>query len=125
MAGRLQKYNDFIQKSKYNMQAKKPLKNSDAKQVKKKLQSDNINLIFQSSKKNSLIFCLFYSKQGKKVYRFVVIPKKTFIKRGKMYIQMIDIKSLTRKLFRFDRIINAKLTQKKFKVNQSSIMYKK
>lgn len=125
MAGRLEQYDDFVEKSQYNVEQKKPKKKVNQKDNLKKLKANNINLVFKSSKENKLICYIFYSKQGKKVYRMVVIPKKSLIKRSKLYIEVIDVKSLTRKLFRRDRIVKAQLTEKKFDVNQSSITYKK
>lgn len=125
MAGRLEQYNDFIEKSQYNVEQKKPKKKVDEKDNLKKLKANNINLVFKSSKENKLICYIFYSKQGKKVYRMVVIPEKSLIKRSKLYIEVIDVKQLKRKLFRRDRIVKAQLTEKKFDVNQSSITYKK
>jgi len=55
----------------------------------------------------------------------VVIPERQLIKRGKMYVEIIDVKAMIRKLIRRDRIVKAKLTDKKFNLNQSSISYKK
>jgi hypothetical protein len=37
----------------------------------------------------------------------VVIPEKSLIKRSKLYIEVIDVKQLKRKLFRRDRIVKA------------------
>lgn len=126
MAGRLEKYQGQVQKSQYHVQQKLPLKKSDQKQNKKKLKADNINLVFKLSMENKLICIIFYSKPNKqKVYRFCIIPEKKFIKRTKMYIQVIDVKAMKRKLFRRDRIINAKLTEKPFDANQNMILYKK
>ena len=126
MAGRLEKYQGQVQKSQYHVQQKLPLKKSDQKQNKKKLKADNINLVFKLSKENKLVCVIFYSKpEGKKAYRFCVIPEKRLLKRTKMYIQVIDVKALKRKLFRRDRIINAKLTEKPFPLNQNEILYKK
>lgn len=131
MAGRLQQYDDFIQKSQYNMtEQKKPMKKDKSeKQVKKELQSDNINVVFKLSKQRHLICYMFYNKKNskgnnEKVYRMVVIPERSLIKRGKMYIEIIDVNSMFRKLIRRDRIIKANLTDKQFKMNQSSIRYK-
>lgn len=132
MAGRLDNYDNFIEKSQYNMtEQKKPMKqNADEKQVKKQLQSNNINTIMSLSKQRKLICFLFYNKKNsfgknEKIYRMVVIPEKQLIKRGNMYIQIIDVKAMIRKLIRRDRIIKMILTQKKFKLNQSSIAYKR
>ena len=109
---------------------KKPMKNVEQKQVKKELQADDINVVFNISKERQLICYLFYNKKNslgknEKIYRMVVIPQRQLIKRGNMYIQIIDIKSMTRKLIRRDRIVKARLTEKTFKLNQSSIGYKK
>ena len=131
MAGRLDKYDDFIEKSQYNMtEQKKPMKKVEEKQVKKQLQSNNINTVISLSKQHKLICFLFYNKKNsfgknEKIYRMVVIPEKQLIKRGNMYIQIIDIKAMIRKLIRKDRIIKMTLTQKKFKLNQSFIAYKR
>ena len=132
MAGRLQQYDDFIQKSNYNMtEQKKPIKkDKNQKQVKKQLQSDNVNVVFKLSKQRKLICYLFYNKKNskgsnEKVYRMIVIPEKSLIKRGKMYVQIIDVNLLVRKLIRRDRIIKVQLTNKQFKANQSSITYRK
>lgn len=132
MAGRLQQYDDFIQKSNYNMtEQKKPIKkDKNQKQVKKQLQSDNVNVVFKLSKQRKLICYLFYNKKNskgsnEKVYRMIVIPEKSLIKRGKMYVQIIDVNLLVRKLIRKDRIIKVQLTDKQFKANQSSITYRK
>ena len=132
MAGRLQQYDDFIQKSNYNMteQKKSIKKDKSQKQVKKQLQSDNVNVVFKLSKQRKLICYLFYNKKNskgsnEKVYRMIVIPEKSLIKRGKMYVQIIDVNLLVRKLIRRDRIIKVQLTDKQFKANQSSITYRK
>lgn len=132
MAGRLQQYDDFIQKSQYNMtEQKKPMKQDKSeKEVKEQLQSDDINVVFKLSKQRHLICYMFYNKKNskgnnEKVYRMIVIPERNLIKRGKMYIQIIDVNSMFRKLIRRDRIIKAKLTDKKFQLNQASIGYRK
>lgn len=131
MSGRLDKYDDFIQKSQYNMtEQKKPMKKVEEKQVKKQLQTNDINIIFNLSRERKLICYLFYNKKNslgknEKIYRMVVIPERQLIKRGKMYIEIIDVKAMIRKLIRRDRIVKAKLTDKKFNLNQSSISYKK
>ena len=126
MAGRLEKYQGQVQKSQYHVQQKLPLKKSDQKQNKKKLKADNINLVFKLSKENKLICVIFYSNPSReKAYRFCIIPEKRMLKRTKMYIQVIDVKAQRRKLFRRDRIINAKLTDKTFTLNQNMILYKK
>lgn len=131
MAGRLDDYNDFIEKSEYNMtEQKKPMKKVEEKQVKKQLQSNDINVLLNLSKQHKLMCYIFYNKKNslgknEKVYRLVVIPERQLINKGRMYIEIIDVNSKTRKLFRKDRIIKVSLTQKKFKLNQSSIKYKK
>lgn len=131
MSGRLDKHDDFIQKSQYNMtEQKKPMKKVEEKQVKKQLQTNDINIIFNLSRERKLICYLFYNKKNslgknEKIYRMVVIPERQLIKRGKMYIEIIDVKAMIRKLIRRDRIVKAKLTDKKFNLNQSSISYKK
>jgi hypothetical protein len=48
--------------------------------------------------------------KNEKVYRMIIIPKRQLIKRGKFYVEVIDIKSMTRKLIRRDRIIKVTLT---------------
>lgn len=131
MSGRLDKHDDFIQKSQYNMtEQKKPMKKVEEKQVKKQLQTNDLNIIFNLSRERKLICYLFYNKKNslgknEKIYRMVVIPERQLIKRGKMYIEIIDVKAMIRKLIRRDRIVKAKLTDKKFNLNQSSISYKK
>lgn len=131
MSGRLDKHDDFIQKSQYNMtEQKKPMKKVEEKQVKKQLQTNDINIIFNLSRERKLICYLFYNKKNslgknEKIYRMVVIPERQLIKRGKMYVEIIDVKAMIRKLIRRDRIVKAKLTDKKFNLNQSSISYKK
>ena len=131
MAGRLEQYDDFIQKSQYNMTTqKKPIQKKEKKQVKKQLQSSNMQIVLKLSRERSMICCFFYNKKNskgnnEKVYKMAVIPKKSLIKKGRMYIEIIDVKSLTRKILKRDRIIKVKLTDKKFDINQSTIYYKK
>lgn len=129
MPGRLEQYDDFPRTVKNNQtgDVKPMVKNTDRKEVKKKLDRDNPNLVMMSSKNNGLKVLVFYAKKVKnvfqRVYREVVVPKKRITRWGHNYIEFIDTKSLIRKVFRRDRIITIKLTNDKFKGNQSAIRF--
>ena len=126
MAGRLEQYNDFIEKSTYQMTEKKPLvKNTEQKkkEVEQSLASDNTNIVLQTSRKHNLI-CFVFLKSG---YRMVVVPEKKLANKrykSNLYIEVVDIKSKTRKTFRRDRIRKAKLTSKPCPFNTDMIKFK-
>ena len=130
MLGRLEQYDDFSRTVKNNQtgDVKPMVKNADRKEVKKKLDRNNPNLVMMSSRNNGLKMLVFYSKKVKdifrNVYREVVVPKKRITKWGYNYIEFIDTKALVRKVFRRDRIITVKLTNNEFKGNQSAIRFR-
>ena len=130
MAGRLEGHDDFIRMSDNNMTGeKKAMRHQDdKKKIEDELAGENSNLALKSSKDNHLIAAVFYSEKIKdgfrKVYRLGVVPDKRESRWSEMYLEFIDVKAMRRKLFRRDRIIKVKLTEKKFEGGQQAIGFK-
>ncbi len=130
MPGRLEGHDDFIRMAVNNMTGEKKKMRPDAVKddVEGMLSADNSNLALKSSRDNGLIVAVFYSEKTgdgfRKIYRLCVVPERHVSRWSGMYLELIDVKAMRRKLFRRDRIVKVKLTEGKFKGSQQSIGFK-
>lgn len=133
MAGRLEKYDDFIElastlKSE-EPSSRPPRTEKEKHDAAELLESASGDAAILESRRNHLECMIFYRKRlsngrlyGK--YEVAVIPERPLSRKGVGYLEIIDVLALKRKTLRRDRIASVHLTGRKFDGNQSLIGYK-
>ena len=129
MAGRLEQYKGFLHEAQNNAVDIKPMSvSADDYQKEKDLAGMNTMEVLSESREHSMLCYLVYNKKtdGHNIYRPAVVPEKPIRKmlpRNK--IEIIDMKSMTRKTVLLSNLRKAVPTNKKVRINQAMIQYPK
>ena len=130
MAGRLEQYAEtFPREAQNNAVDVKPMEvSADDYGREKDLAGMNTMEVLSESREHSLLCYLVYNKKtdGHSIYRPAVVPEKPLNKmlpRNK--IEIIDMKSMTRKTVLLSNLKKAVPTNKKVRINQAMIQYPK
>ncbi len=127
MAGRLEQYEGFLHEARNNVASVKPMDNrKDAYGRERDLSGMNTMEVLSESRAHSLMCYLVYKKKtnGHGIYRPAVVPKNPIRKTlPRDRIEIIDLKSMTRKTILLANLKKAVPTNKKIGINQAMIRY--
>lgn len=127
MAGRLEKYEGFLHEARNNAANVKPMDISKDDYGKEKdLAGINSLVVLSESRAHSLLCFLVYNKKtdGHNIYRPAVVPEKQIWKElSRNRVEIIDMKSMTRKTYYLSQLKKAVPTGKQVKINQAMIQY--
>ena len=128
MAGRLEQYrNEFPREARNNADNVKPMdRNKDEYARTKDLSGMDTMEVLAESRAHSMLCYLVYREKstGDMIQRPAVIPHEPLNKMlPKSKIEIIDMRSLTRKAFLLNRLKKAIPTGKEVKINQKMIQY--
>ena len=129
MAGRLEKYKGFLHEARNNAASVKPKDTSkDAYGREKDLSGMNTLIVLSESRAHSLLCFLVYKKKstGYSIYRPAMIPENQIWKGlSRNRVEIIDMKSMSRKTYYLNLLKKAIPTGKKININQSMIQYRR
>ena len=132
MPGRLDQYDDFAETTQYEVERKKPMRRDDDEgETRKSLDTVTPDILLTKSRDDHTILEIFYTEMRKdgimsNVRRQVVVPGNRMTRYPKRtHIEVVDIHSLTRKVFRRDRIHDIKPTSKKFSKNPDVVGFRR
>lgn len=129
MAGRLEPYESFTHEAKNNVTDMKPKDTGKDEYARQKdLSGMDTMEVLAESRAHSMLCHLVYREKstGNMIQMPAVIPHEPLNKMlPKNRIEVIDMKSMTRKTPRIDLLKKAIPTGKEIKINQSMIQYPK